>query len=169
MMGNVSVWNGLGIAHNLKESMGSRRAKLFAVTFGMNKKGGVNTVKFQKHVDVAIFCLHPDMCDDAPGKGVLTNVDSGPSHMNIEMLAALRLKGMCLMPAVANATQVTQETDQRNGQHKSIYRKNIRLLLNARQPFGRHAVLVDLALLIFGGRDRMGIKIENTFEKGFSM
>jgi len=73
------------------------------------------------------------------------------------------------MPGVPNTTQVRQETDQSYGQYKSIYRKNLRLLSQSRQPMRMPVILTDLALLVFGGRDRvMGTKMENTFERAFA-
>jgi len=73
------------------------------------------------------------------------------------------------MPGVPNTTQVTQETDQSYGQYKSTYRRNLRLLSQRRQPWKKPAVLTDLAILVFGGEDRItGAKLENTFEKAFS-
>jgi len=115
-----------------------------------------------------MFPLYLDMAD-VPGKRVLMKVDSGPGRMNTEMLAELRLKGMYLMPGVPNTTQVTQETDQSYGQYKSIYRRNLRLLSQRRQPWKKPVVLTDLAILVFGGVDRVtGSKVENTFKKAFS-
>ena len=134
----------------------------------MNAKGGINAVELQKYINTAIFPLYPDIADK-PGKRVLLKVDSGPGRMNIQMLAELRLKGLYLMPGVPNTTQVTQETDQSYGQYKSIYRKNLRLLSQKRQPVRMPVILTDLALLVFGGIDRItGIRLENTFEKAFS-
>ena len=134
----------------------------------MNEKGGMNAIELQKYMDVATFPLFPDI-SDMPVKCVLMKVDSGPGRMNIEMLASLKLKGMYLMPGVPNTTQVTQETDQSYGQYKSIYRRNLRVLSQARQPVNKPMVLTDLALLIFGGVDRItGMLIYNTFEKAFS-
>jgi len=153
---------------HIRGKFGHPQSKLFPVTFGMNEKGGMNAVELQKYMDVAIFPLFPDI-SDMPGKRVLMKVDSGPGRMNIEMLASLKLKGMYLMPGVPNTTQVTQETDQSYGQYKSIYRRNLRLLSQARQPVNKPMILTDLALLVFGGTDRVtGMRIDNTFEKAFS-
>ena len=147
---------------------GHDKEKKFPVTFGMNGKGGMDSVELQKYIDTAILPLYPDIAD-VPGKRVLMKVDSGPGRSNLDMLASTRLKGLYLMPGVPNTTQVTQETDQSYGQFKSSYRRNLRILAMKRQPVRKPIVLADLAVLVFGGEDRItGTKIENTFEKAFS-
>jgi len=134
----------------------------------MNEKGGMNAIELQKYMDVAMFPLFPDI-SDRPGKRVLMKADSGPGRMNIEMLASLKLKGMYLMPGVPNTTQVTQETNQSYGQYKSMCRSNLHVLSQAQQPVNKPMILADLALLIFGGVDRItGMRIDNTFENAFS-
>ncbi len=156
------------VCPRVRGKFGHEVPKDFPVTFGMNEKGGMNSVELQKYMKTAIFPLYPDIAD-TPGKRVLLKVDSGPGRMNVEMLADLRLQGMYLMPGVPNTTQVTQETDQSYGQYKSSYRNNLRLLSMRRQPLRKPVLLTDLALLVFGGTDRVtGSKIENTFEKAFS-
>jgi len=102
----------------LRGKFGHDVPKDVPVIFGMNEKGGMNSVELQKYMKTVIFPLHPDIAD-VPGKRVLMKVDSGPGHMNIEMMADLRLKGMYLMPGVPNITQVTQETDQSYRHYKS--------------------------------------------------
>jgi len=153
----------------IRGQFGHPEHRLFPVTFGMNEKGGMNAVELKKYLDVAILPLYPDLCD-IPGKRVMMKVDSGPGRLNVEMLAHLKLKGMYLMPGVPNTTQVTQETDQSYGQYKSGYRKNLRILSQARQASKKPMLITDLALLIFGGNDRVtGIRIDNTFENSFSV
>jgi len=143
--------------------------RLFPVTFGMNEKGGMNAVELKKYMDVAILPLYPDICD-IPGKRVMMKVDCGPGRLNVEMLAHLTLKGMYLMPGVPNTTQVTQETDHSYGLYKSGYRRNLCILSQARQVWKKPMLITDLALLTFGGTNRVtGIRVDNTFEKAFSV
>jgi len=67
----------------------------------MHEKGGMNSAELQKCTQTATFPLHPDIAD-VPGKRVFMKADSRPGHMNINKLAKLRLKGMCLMPGAPN-------------------------------------------------------------------
>ena len=126
-----------------------RRA--FPCTFGMNEKGGMNSVKLDKYLKNSILPLYPDIAD-VPGKRVAMKVDSGPGRMNLDMLASLRVQGLYLVPGVPNSTSTTQETDQNYGPFKSCFRKNIRNLSQARFECELPVTVTDLPLLVFGGK-----------------
>jgi hypothetical protein len=66
-------------------------------TFGMNDRGGMNSVELDKYMRGSILPMYPDIAD-TPGKRVIMKVDSGPGRMNVEMLANLRLQGLYLVP-----------------------------------------------------------------------
>jgi hypothetical protein len=119
-------------------------------TFGMNDRGGMNSVELDKYMRGSILPMYPDIAD-TPGKRVIMKVDSGPGRMNVEMLARLRVQGLYLVPGVPNTTSVTQETDQNYGPFKGTYRGNIRTLSQARFDSGKVLHVTDLPLLVFGG------------------
>jgi hypothetical protein len=83
----------------------------------VNEKGGMNDDEFVLYLWMAIMPLYPKA---APmrGRWVVLKCDSGPGHMNINLLAELRASGFILFPGVPNTTAVTQETDQNYGPFK---------------------------------------------------
>ncbi len=64
---------------------GRAEAKNFPCTVGMNEKGGMNDVEFEKYINNIINDMFPDM-EDIPGKCVLLKVDSGPGRNCATML-----------------------------------------------------------------------------------
>ena len=54
------------------------------------KKAGMNAEDFHKYIEKSILPLYPDV-EDKPGKRVFLKVDSGPGHMNVKMLAGLKI------------------------------------------------------------------------------
>ena len=138
-------------------------------TFGMNEKGGMNAIELDKYIKKAILPLFPDLAD-VPGKRVLLKLDSGPGRMNLDMLADLRLQGVCVIPGAPNTTHVTQETDQNYGLYKSIYRQNLEKLSEARQKVRKRITVSDLPLLVFGGFDYVTKTVmKNAFQRAFSL
>lgn len=138
-------------------------------TFGMNDKGGMNSVEFEKYIRGSILPLYPDIAD-TPGKRVIMKVDSGPGRMNIEMLANLRIQGLYVVPGVPNTTSKTQETDQNYGPFKGSYRGNIRTLSQARFDSKLPLHVTDLPLLVFGGKDpETGVELDDAFRTAFSI
>lgn len=138
-------------------------------TFGMNDRGGMNSVELEKYMRGSILPLYPDIAD-VPLKRVIMKVDSGPGRMNVEMLANMRLQGLYLVPGVPNTTSQTQETDQNYGPFKGKYRGNIRTLSQAR--FDQKMVLrvTDLPLLVFGGScPSTGVELEDAFSCAFGL
>ena len=93
---------------------GCKEECTWPVSFGQNKKGGMNQEEFAKYLFNSIVPLFPH-AKDKPGHRVLLKVDSGPGRMNLNLLAKLRLLGFVLYPCVPSTTHVTQETDQNYG------------------------------------------------------
>jgi len=69
--------------------------------------------------------------EDRPLKRAIAKLDSGPGRMNIDMLAHLRIRGLCIAPGLPNSTGKTQETDQNCGPFKGGYRNNPHRLAGA--------------------------------------
>jgi len=155
-------------AHNVVGKFGHEDERVLPTMFGLDKKGGMNSLELDKYIKKAILPFCPDVVD-IPGKRVLLKVDSGPGRMNVDMLASLRSQGVYLAPGVPNATHVTQETDQNHGLFKSVYRSNLRRLVEARQAKGSTLSVSDLPLLVFGGYDYITkVSLPSAFEKAFS-
>jgi hypothetical protein len=66
--------------------------------------------EFAKYMWGSIALLFPDALDQ-PGCHALLKVNSGPSRMNLQLLASLRLLDIVLYPCILNTTHVMQETD----------------------------------------------------------
>jgi hypothetical protein len=47
-------------------------------------------------------------------------IDGGPGRLDIKSLAELRVRGIYLFPGIQNTTHIMQETDQNNGEIKSL-------------------------------------------------
>ena len=155
-------------AANVVGKFGFDEPRVLPMTFGLNSKGGMNSLELDKYIKKAILPLYPDVADVA-GKRVLLKVDSGPGRMNVEMLADLRLQGVHLVPGVPNTTHVTQETDQNYGLFKSGFCSNLRLLSEKRQAKRRTIGVSDLPLLVFGGYNCITqSRLSNAFERAFS-
>ena len=138
-------------------------------TFGMNERGGMNSVELAKYMKSAVLPLYPDM-EDKPGKRIIMKLDSGPGRMNVEMLAELRLLGCYVVPGVPNTTSKTQETDQNYGPMKSCYRKNLRYLSQERFQKGLSLHVTDLPLLLFGGIcPKTNVELQDAFSVAFSV
>lgn len=153
---------------NVMAKFGHREQRSFPCTFGMNEKAGMNSVELPKYVSNSILPLYPDI-EDTPGKRVILKLDSGPGRMNIEMLASLRLKGLYIIPGVPNSTSITQETDQNYGPFKSAFRSNIRTLAQARFDKSLTVAVIDLPLLVFGGKcSKTQVDLVDAFNKAFS-
>ncbi len=100
-------------------------------TFGMNQKGGMDDIEFEKFIFNSIVPIYPNTAD-TPGKRVILKVDSGPGRMNPNLLARLRLLGFVLYPGVPNTTSVTQETDQNYGPFKQQFTSNLEMITQHR-------------------------------------
>ena len=58
---------------------GCAEERIWPCTIGMNEKGGMTDVKFEKYIKTSIVPLFPAL-EDTPGKRVLLKVDSGPGR-----------------------------------------------------------------------------------------
>jgi len=105
---------------NMVAKFGHPSPQSLPCAFRMNEKAGMNSVELEKYMRCSILPLCPDVAD-VKGKCVIVKVDSGPGRTNIEMLASLRLQGLCLVPGVPNITGKTQETDQNCGPFKGSF------------------------------------------------
>ena len=90
-------------AHNVYGKFGHAKEHVLPTTFGLNQKGGMNSIELDKYIKQSILPLYPDVAD-VPGKRVMLKVDSGPGRLNVNMLATLRLQGVYLAPGVPNTT-----------------------------------------------------------------
>ena len=109
--------------------------------------------------------IYPD-AQDNPGKIVLIIVDSGPSGLDLYMLATLRARGFNIMAGVSNTTHVTQAIDRNYGPFKTIYRINLKEITRQRQA-SRTTIKVNyIPLLVCGGG---GSGLRNTFEEKFGV
>ncbi len=146
--------------------------KEFPVTFGMNEKGGMDEVEFEKYIMGSIVPLFLDV-EDVAGKLVMTKVDSGPGRLNPQLLARLRLLGVVLYPGVPNTTAVTQETDKNYGPFKVVFTCNLddvtQYRINKNISSSIQPWLVGL--LVFGGQDpASGFHVaDSAFDAGFNM
>ena len=93
--------------HNQLSKFGMEEATFLGISYGMNEKGGMDKVEFDKCVMNSIVPLYPDS-DDVPGKRIMIKVDSGPGRLNVRLVARLRLLGFYLYPGVPNTTAVSQ-------------------------------------------------------------
>ncbi len=123
----------------------------------MNAKGGMNDEECGKYVKNALVPLFPDS-GDVPGKRVSSRlqVDSGPGHLNVELVASLWILGFYLYPGVPNTTAVTQDMDLTSARLNCNMSPSI-------QPF-------LIGLLVFGGIDPISHETlpKNAFQEGFS-
>jgi hypothetical protein len=94
-----------------------------------NEKGGTDARVLAQVLKRYMLTLFPDSADE-PGKRVLIKIDGGPGHLDVVSLAELQTLSYYAFPGVQNTPQIAQETDQNDGQFKSLLRKHIQLLLN---------------------------------------
>ena len=154
----------------VRGKFGCTEARTWGVSSAMNEKGGMDDEEFQKYLKGSIYPLYPD-AEDVPGKHVMIKVDSGPGHLQINMLADARIRGFYLFPGVPNTTAVTQETDQSYGPFKTQFAKNLKEVSDARIN-GNHSTSLPpwmVSLMVFGGQDPVsGVVVPSAFEVGFS-
>jgi len=64
-------------AHNVYGKFGHTEEHVLPTTFGLNQKGGMNSIEVDECIKNAILPLYPDVAD-VSGKCVILKVDSGP-------------------------------------------------------------------------------------------
>jgi hypothetical protein len=152
---------------------GHSEPQRFDPTIGANERGGMDATEFSKYLLGLVNTLYPDV-SDVPRRRVIVKCDSGPGRENLEMLAQLRVLGVYLFPSVPNSSSVTQEMDQLYALFKSIVRKNLAILFDARLRASKSSVgREDVGLLVFGGvwtsdDGSVSVELENAFERSFS-
>ncbi len=131
---------------------GQETAQTTAISHGMNKKSGMDEVKFKKYIQNSITHLCPNACNE-PGNCILIKVDGGPGRLNMELLAELWLLGFYLYPGVPNTTAVTQEKDRNYGPFKIQFRQNLGDIINVRMDKDKSVLLQAwlVGMVIFGG------------------
>ena len=163
-------------APGIKGTWGCGEETVKYVTFGCNKKGGMDSEELNKYLTQAIMPLYPDAAD-VPGKRVMIKIDSGPGRNNEEMLVSLRLRGFYLLPGLPNSTHVTQETDQNYGMFKTYQRSNLEVLTALCIRFRTTLTVSDLVTIVFGGQVKKentitgasyNLELEEAFDKAFS-
>jgi len=110
---------------------GCKEEHTWPVSFGQNKKGGMNEEEFTKYLFNSIVPLFPH-ANDKPSHRVLLKVDSGPGQKKLNLLTKLRLLGFVLYPYVPNTTHVMQETDQNYRPFKTQFLSNLDLIVDKR-------------------------------------
>jgi hypothetical protein len=92
---------------------GCAEERIWPCTIGMNKKGGMTDVEFEKYIDTSIVPLFPKL-EDTKGKRVLLKVDSGSGRNRRDLLMKCRFCGLYVYPSLPNTTSMQQETDRNN-------------------------------------------------------
>jgi hypothetical protein len=155
----------------VRGQFGCKEERCWPVTFGQNKKRGMDEEEFAAYIMNSIVPLYPN-AKDKSGHQVILKVDSGPGRMNMDFLAKLKMLGFILYPCVPNTTHVTQETDQNYGPFKTQFNINLELIvvaqLRAEESLSLQPKFVGLPL--FGGVDRdteCEVQV-GAFNKGFN-
>ena len=142
------------------------------ITVNCNRTAGMDTVEFRKYLEDAICPLYPD-ASDVSGKRVLLILDSGPGRKNLQLLASLRARGIYVVAGVPNTTHVTQPTDQNYGYFKSIYRRNLKTLVEFRRSRNDKVRVSDIPLLVFGKSSNRrlndAVELEHAFDRAFGV
>ncbi len=109
---------------------GYNEERIFPTTIGMNEKGGMTDVEFDRYIENSVVPLLPDLAD-RPGKRVLLKVDSGPGRNGRNLMLKARFRGVYIYPGLPNATSVQQETDVSYGPCKNVVRDNLKMIASA--------------------------------------
>jgi hypothetical protein len=131
----------------------------------------MDSEEFEKYVLGSIVTLNPTS-RDKPGHCIMLKVDSGPSRMNLNLLAQLQQLGFVMYPGILNTTHVSQETDQQYGACKAQFTINLGTIFEGRINTGISLSLQPklVGLPLFGGVDsETGLPVtRSAFEFGFS-
>ena len=138
---------------------GCAEERIWSCTIGMNKKGGMTDVEFEKYIDTSIVPLFPDL-EDTKGKRVLLKVDSGLGCNGRDLLMKCRFCGLYVYPSLPNATSVQQETDRNYGPFKSVVRNNLREISSAFYVANLSIPLntSTFGLIVYGGTIPVGTR-----------
>ncbi len=160
----------IGFLPDVRGKFGFDEEGRHPVTIGMNKRGGMTDIEFEKYLFNSIVPLYPhSKCKF--GHWVIIKVDSGPGQMGKSLLVQCRHMGFILFPRVPNSTAMTQETDCLYDEFKTTLHTNLDLLVQARIEKGCLASFPPwlCGIVIFGGTDQeTGFEItESASKKGF--
>ena len=135
-----------------------------------NATAGMDAKEFRKYLEDSICPLYPTACDQ-PGKRVLLILDGGPGRSDLGTRTFLQARGFHLLPGVPNTTHVTQATDRNYGYFKSMYRKNLKDLVEYQQSHKLQVQLADIPLLVFGKRFgwTKNVVLKHAFDNVFSV
>jgi hypothetical protein len=88
------------LTHTLdtRSRFGCAEERIWPCTIGMNKKGGMTDVEFEKYIDTSIVPLFPAL-EDTKGKRVLLKVDSGLGRNGRDLLMKCRFVAYMFTPA----------------------------------------------------------------------
>ena len=105
-------------------------------TFGLNMKGGMDQVEFEKYKMLSLIDRLGEILGmtDLPRLRVMVKCDSGPGQLNVEFLARMNFLGFYLYPGVPNTTAVSQETDRNYGLFKTQFQKNLDEVIQPEEP-----------------------------------
>ncbi len=67
--------------------------RIWPCTIGMNEKGGMTDVKFEKYIDISIVPLFPEL-EDTNGKRVMLKVDSSSGRNGRDLLMKCHFRGL---------------------------------------------------------------------------
>jgi hypothetical protein len=155
---------------DVRGQWGLNREEVKNVTFGMNKKGGMDEKEFKDYIMLAIVPLYAN-ARNRKGRYVILKVVSGPGWSNIDLLVRLKMLRFILYPGVPNTTHVTQEMDRKYSPFKIKFVSNLNTIMSERIAERKSLSLQPklVGLLVFGGEDpETGCMIPmGAFQDGF--
>jgi hypothetical protein len=145
--------------------------RIFPATIGMNEKGGMTDVEFDRYIENSVVPLFPDLAD-RPGKRVLLKVDSGPGRNGRDLMLKARFRGVYIYPGLPNATSVQQETDVSYRPFKNVVRDNLKRIASA--CFAKQKTMKlgqsTFGLIVYGGICPLsGIACCNAVDEAFNV
>ncbi len=130
---------------------GYGKERIFSATIGINEKGGVTDVEFDRYIKNSVVPLFPDLAD-MPGKRGLLKVDSGPGRNGRDLMLKARFRGVYIYTGLPNATSVQQETDVSYRPFMNVVRDNLKRIESACFAKGKTMKLGQLTfwLIVYG-------------------
>jgi hypothetical protein len=148
------------LTHTLdtRSRFGCAEERIWPCTIGMNKKGGMTDVEFEKYIDTSIVPLFPAL-EDTKGKRVLLKVDSGLGRNGRDLLMKCRFVAYmftpaCRMPPPCNRRQ-TATTVRSSSSFATTSGKYHRL---STLPIYRPLNTSTFGLIVYGGTIPVGTR-----------
>eukprot|EP00536_Pseudo-nitzschia_multiseries_P005316 jgi/Psemu1/12303/gm1.12303_g len=129
-----------------------------------NPTAGMDSVKFQKYVDMRIISFYPD-AQPANRKWVLLTVNSGLGRLNPKLLQLLSQKGFILLLGVPNTMHITQVTDQNFGPFKTVFYDNQRKPHASHHAEGRTVKMCSIPSLVFSYCKNWSLRLWSAFKE----